>query len=59
MFVEIDYDKHKDMANKYGVSSFPTILAVSATGTLLKTFEGDRNSPRELELFVDKCLGAL
>ena len=53
-FEMLDYDKNKDVAEKYDINSFPTIIAVDGKGELLGKFEGDRNKPSDLVAFVDK-----
>jgi thiol-disulfide isomerase/thioredoxin len=56
VFEEIDYDQNKDLAEKYGINSFPTIVAISSDGHLLKKFSGDRSSRADLTSFVDEIL---
>lgn len=57
VFEQIDADKHKDLVEKYNVSGFPTILAVSASGSLINEFNGDRYNKKDLEDFVAECIG--
>lgn len=56
VFEELDYDKNKSVANKYNVSSFPSIIAVSSEERLIDTFNGDRYDRDVLKAFVDKSL---
>lgn len=56
IFEELDYDKNKELAKKHGVSSFPSIVAISGEGTLIDNFTGDRYDKNALQNFVDKCL---
>jgi len=56
VFEKIDYDQHKDIAEKYDINSFPTIIAVDANGKLLDKFSGDRDNKSDLVKFVDKNL---
>lgn len=59
VFVEFDFDKNKELGNKYGVSSFPTIVAISGNGDLVGEFEGDRNDPDALIKFTADSLNKL
>jgi len=59
VFVQFDFDKNKDLANKYGVSSFPTILAISSDGDLIGEFEGDRNNSDDLIQFTQNSLNKI
>lgn len=58
-FHEIDYEENKSLANKYDISGFPTIIAIDANGKLIKSFEGNRNNPRDLEEFAFTSLRSL
>lgn len=42
-FDKPDFDENKELANKYGISSFPTIVGVSSSGDV-KPFSGDRDN---------------
>lgn len=55
-FEMIDFDKNKELANKYNINSFPTIISVNFDGTLIKIFEGNRNNKDHLKKFVDDSL---
>ena len=55
-FVNYDYDKHKDLGNKYGVNSFPTIVAIDGNGNKISDFAGDRNSSSDLTNFANQAL---
>lgn len=59
VFVQLDFDKNKELADKYNVSSFPTIVAISSDGTLVNEFNADRNSKSDLEDFVNESLKKL
>jgi thiol-disulfide isomerase/thioredoxin len=59
VFVQFDFDKNKELADKYSISSFPTIIAISSDGTLVNQFNGDRNSKSDLEDFVNESLKKL
>lgn len=41
--IKINSTKNKDMANKYNITSYPTILLLS-NGKLVSTYTGSRNS---------------
>ena len=56
-FVQIDHEKNKSFAEKYGISGFPSIVALSADGELLSQFNGDRNKKADLIDFVDENMG--
>jgi len=56
VFVEFDFDKNKELGNKYGVSSFPTIVAISSDGDLVGEFAGDRSDPDALIKFASDSL---
>lgn len=58
-FVQLDFDKNKSTATKYNISSFPTIIAISAEGDLINTFDGDRSNPTDLEKFTLDSLSKL
>lgn len=47
----IDYDKNKELANKYHVNGFPSIVGENAKGEV-KKFEGNRDSVEELIQFA-------
>ena len=59
VFVQYDYDKNKEMAKKYNVGGFPTIIAISSDGKLVDEFNGDRYDPNALQQFVDSSLAKL
>lgn len=52
VFEKIDYEQNKNMAAKYGVNSFPTIIAVDTNGKKISTFKGDRYDADLLERFA-------
>lgn len=54
VFEKIDYDENKNLASKYGVNSFPTIVAIDSSGKKLENFKGDRNNPDDLMQFALK-----
>lgn len=51
-FEKIDYDENKNLAAKYGVNSFPAIIAVDSNGSKITEFKGDRNNSTVLEKFA-------
>lgn len=53
-FEKIDYDDNKNLANKYGINSFPTIISVDSNGKKIDNFKGNRNDPEELTQFALK-----
>jgi thioredoxin-like negative regulator of GroEL len=53
VFTTVDFDQNKQLAEKYNVNSFPTIIAVDADGKLIDTFDGDRSKKEELMKFVE------
>lgn len=55
-FEMIDFDKNKELANKYNVSSFPSIISASSDGTFIKEFSGNRNNKEELKEFVKESM---
>jgi protein disulfide-isomerase A6 len=59
VFVQFDFDKNKELGNKYGVSSFPTIVAISSSGDLVGEFAGDRNDPEALIKFTSDSLNKI
>lgn len=59
VFVQFDFDKNKELGEKYGVSSFPTILAISANGDIINEFEGDRNKSSDLIKFTEDSLSKI
>jgi thiol-disulfide isomerase/thioredoxin len=50
-FEKLDYDENKDLAKKYGVSSFPSIVGISTNGSV-KQFEGNREDINALVAFA-------
>lgn len=56
VFVQLDYDENKEAANKFGVSSFPTIVAISNDDKLIAEFKGDRTSANDLVKFATDSL---
>lgn len=53
-FVKYDYDKNKDLAEKYNVSSFPTIIGL--VGEKTYKFYGDRNNVNHIQFFIEKAI---
>lgn len=51
---ELDYDEHKDFAEKYNINSFPTILIIKDDKDY--KFKGNRDNIDELILFIDGML---
>ena len=52
VFEKIDYDQNKNLASKYDVNSFPTIVAIDGNGKKIDTFKGDRYNKEALEQFA-------
>jgi thiol-disulfide isomerase/thioredoxin len=50
-FEKLDYDENKELANKYGVSSFPSIVGMDSKGGV-KPFSGDRDDLSALLSFA-------
>lgn len=59
VFVQYDFDKNKELAKKYNVAGFPTILAISSDGSLIDEFNGDRYDAEALKQFVQSSLTKL
>jgi thiol-disulfide isomerase/thioredoxin len=55
VFEKIDYDQNKNMANKYDVNSFPTIVAIDAQGNKIEKFQGNRHNVDEVVGFALKA----
>ena len=54
LFSEIDCDKNSDIANKYNIKEYPTIILVKDS----KNYEYDANlSEDSLELFINTVMG--
>lgn len=58
-FEKVDYDQNKNMATKYGVSSFPSIIAIDANEKKISEFKGDRNDTDALERFALEAAGSV
>ena len=52
-FEKIDVDQQADVAAKYGVPSFPTLVVTNSKGEKVGTFDGDRNDIDEVIKFVN------
>jgi thiol-disulfide isomerase/thioredoxin len=52
VFEKIDFEQNKNLANKYDVNSFPSIIAISADGKKVGAFEGNRMEPSDLVKFA-------
>lgn len=50
-----EYDSNKALAERFGVNSFPSIVAVNASGKQTP-FKGNRESVDELVAFIKKAL---
>lgn len=57
-FEKIDVDKQADVAAKYGVPSFPTLVLADADGEKLGTFDGNRNDIDEIIKFINSKIQA-
>lgn len=54
-FKSLDFDENKELATKFGVNSFPTIIKVISSKdkqSVVKTFEGNRDNIQEIVDFV-------
>lgn len=58
VFEKIDYDQNKNLANKYDVNSFPTIVAIDAQGNQIEKFQGNRNDVNQVVDFALKAAAA-
>lgn len=56
VFVQLDYDKNKALANELGVRAFPSIVAVTKEDKLINEFQGDRFDASDLERFAAQSL---
>jgi thiol-disulfide isomerase/thioredoxin len=54
-FEKIDYDQNKNLANKYDINSFPTIIAIDAQGNQIEKFQGNRHNIEEVVDFALKA----
>ena len=59
VFITYDFDSNKELASKYNVNSFPTIIAVDSDGKYLTKFNGDRTNTDELVKFVKDNMQAI
>lgn len=51
-FEKLDVDENKDLATKYGVSGFPTIVGITSSGSS-KQFQGDREDVNAIVAFAN------
>lgn len=51
-FEKLDFDENKELANKYGVSSFPSIVGIDSAG-VVKQFSGDRDDLNAVVAFAN------
>lgn len=54
-FKMLDFDENKELASKYGVNSFPTIIKVTTPknkAPIVKVFEGNRDDIKQIVDFV-------
>jgi thiol-disulfide isomerase/thioredoxin len=58
VFEKIDYEQNKNLASKYDVNSFPSIIAISSDGKKISDFEGNRMNPDELVAFAKQAVKA-
>ena len=54
IFLEYDFDQNKNLATKYNINSFPTIVSIDNNGELIETFSGNRDNSKELVDFAIK-----
>ena len=50
-FEKYDYDKNQELGDKYGISSFPTIIAVDKDEKVYR-FNGSRDSADDMKKFI-------
>jgi|UniRef100_A0A6C0BGP7 thiol-disulfide isomerase/thioredoxin len=55
VFEKIDYDQNQNLAEKYDINSFPTIIAIDGSGKKIDKFNGDRYDINALEQFAIKA----
>jgi thioredoxin-like negative regulator of GroEL len=53
-FNQYDYDKNTELAGKYDVQAFPTIVLIDSNGKLIKTFDGDIYDEKALLEFAQQ-----
>lgn len=51
-FNQYDYDKNTELAGKYDVQAFPTIVLIDSNGKLIDTFKGDIYDEKALIAFA-------
>lgn len=54
-FSKIDYDKNQALGDRYGISAFPTIIAVDKDEKVYR-FQGNREKPEHMVKFVKAVL---
>lgn len=54
-FNQYDYDKNTELAGKYDVQAFPTIVLIDSNGKLIKTFDGDIYDEKALLEFAQSA----
>ena len=52
VFQRIDYEEDQQMASKYDINGFPSIIAIDGKGRKIDDFTGNRNNPKEIEDFA-------
>jgi hypothetical protein len=58
VFEKIDYEQNKNLAAKYDVNGFPSIIAVDSKGKKISDFKGDRYNQDALEQFALSAMAA-
>lgn len=56
VFETIDYEQNKNLANKYDINGFPTIVSIDANGNKIKEFQEDRYNATKLQQFALESL---
>lgn len=56
VFLQLDYDKEKSLANKLNISSFPTIVSINNKDELIDKFVGNRFNQDDLIKFTEESI---
>ena len=56
-FLAVNADQQPDLVSRYGIKGFPSIIAVSGSGSKIAGFVGDRDNPEHLKAFALKAAG--
>lgn len=58
IFETIDYEQNKNLANKYNINGFPTIVSIDSQGNKIKEFQEDRYNADKLQKFALESLAS-